>query len=96
MTFSGTYSDEKERMINITYRQFKKWCNNRCFDGCWGYKEALICLNVYSEINKLPFWKRKKAWKQEEEFIVNKIVTPIDSMIEAYKEADKIIKGGKK
>lgn len=79
----------------MTYRQFKKWCNDRCFDGCWGYKEALICLNVYSEIDKLPFWKREKAWKQEEEFIVNKIVNPINSMIEAYKEADKIIKGGK-
>ena len=80
----------------MTYRQFRKWCNNRCFDGCWGHKEALICLNVISEINKLPFYKRNKAWRAEEEFIVNKIVTPINCMIRAYEEANKIIEEGKK
>ena len=76
----------------MTYKQFSKWCNDRAADGCWGYKEALICLNVCSEINKLPFWKREKAWKGEEEFIVNKIVNPINDMIQAYEESLKIIK----
>ena len=80
----------------MTYKQFRKWCNDRCFDGYWGHKEALICLNVVSEIDKLPFWKRNKAWQAEEEFIVNKIVNPINCMIRAYEESWKIIKGGKR
>ena len=75
----------------MTYKQFRKWCNDRCFDGCWGHEEALICLDVVSEIDKLPFWKRKKAWKQKEEFISNKIVNSINSMIQAYAESRKII-----
>lgn len=75
----------------MTYKQFRKWCNDRCFDGCWGHKEALICLDVVSEIDKLPFWKREKAWKQKEEFISNKIVNSINSMIQAYAESRKII-----
>ena len=75
----------------MTYRQFRKWCNDRCFDGYWGHKEALICLNVVSEIDKLPFWKREKAWKGEEEFLVNNIINPINEMIEKLKEVNKII-----
>ena len=76
----------------MTYRQFRNWCNDRCFDGCWGFKEASLCCYVITEIQKLPFWKREKAWKGEEEFIVNKIVNPINSMIQAYEESWKIIK----
>ena len=75
----------------MTYRQFKKWCNDRCFDGYWGHKEALICLNVVSKIDKLPFWKRNKTWRAEEEFIVNNIINPINKMIEKLKKVNKII-----
>lgn len=75
----------------MTYKQFSKWCNDRCFDGCWGFKEASLCCYVITEIQKLPFWKREKAWKGEEEFIVNKIVNPINDMIQAYEESFKII-----
>lgn len=78
----------------MTYKEFKKWCTDRCFDGYWGHKEALICLNVCSEIDKLPFWKRQKTWKEEEEFIVNKIVNPIDEMRRNFKRADRLIKKG--
>ena len=56
-----------------------------------GHKEALICLNVVSEIDELPFWKRNKAWRAEEGFILNKIVNPINCMIRAYEESSKII-----
>ena len=79
----------------MRYRRFKKWCNDRTVDGCWEHAEARICLNIVSEIDRLPFWKREKAWKQEEDFIVNVIVNPINCMIRAYGESWKIIKGGK-
>lgn len=75
----------------MTYKQFSKWCNDRAADGCWGFKEASLCCYVITEIQKLPFWKREKAWKGEEEFIVNKIVNPINDMIQAYEESWKII-----
>ena len=75
----------------MTYKQFSKWCNDRAADGCWGFKEASLCCYVITEIQKLPFWKREKAWRGEEEFIVNKIVNPINDMIQAYKESLKII-----
>ena len=75
----------------MTYKQFSKWCNDRAADGCWGFKEASLCCYVITEIQKLPFWKREKAWRGEEEFIVNKIVNPINDMIQAYEESLKII-----
>lgn len=65
----------------MKFKEFSKWCNDRCFDGCWGIKEAVICSNICQEIYKLPFWKREKAWKEHEEFIINNIVQPIDKMI---------------
>lgn len=75
----------------MTYKQFSKWCNDRAADGCWGFKEASLCCYVITEIQKLPFWKREKAWKGEEEFIVNNIINPINEMIRAYEESLKII-----
>ena len=75
----------------MTYKQFSKWCNDRAADGCWGFKEASLCCYVITEIQKLPFWKTEKAWRGEEEFIVNKIVKPINDMIQAYEESLKII-----
>lgn len=75
----------------MTYKQFSKWCNDRAADGCWGFKEASLCCYVITEIQKLPFWKREKAWRGEEEFIVNNIINPINEMIRAYEESFKII-----
>ena len=75
----------------MTYKQFSEWCNDRCFDGYWGYREALICLHVCSEIDKLPFWKRNKAWRVEEESLVNNIVNPINKAIKKLEEANKIV-----
>ena len=81
----------------MTYRQFRKWCNDRCFDGYWEHVEACICIQTLNEIvSNAPWYKRNKLWKEEyEEYIVNKIVNPINSMIRAYEESWKIIKGGK-
>lgn len=75
----------------MTYRQFSKWCNDRAADGCWGFKEASLCCYVITEIQKLPFWKREKAWRGEEEFLVNNVINPINEMIEKVNKANEII-----
>ena len=75
----------------MTYRQFRNWCNDRAADGCWGFKEASLCCYVITEIQKLPFWKREKAWSGEEKFLVNNIINPINEMIEKVNKANEII-----
>lgn len=66
----------------MKYKEFVRWCSDRSADGCWGFKEASLCLFVLDAINSLPFWKREKAWKGEEEFLVNNVITPINKLIE--------------
>ena len=34
----------------MTYKEFKSWCNYRTYDGCWGMKEAIICIGIIREI----------------------------------------------
>lgn len=48
----------------MTFKEFNDWCNRRACDGCWGIKEAIICLSIGTEVYKFPFWKRKKVWKE--------------------------------
>ena len=49
--------------MGMTFKQFKAWCNDRACDGCWGYLEAVQCLEVGREIQRYPIWKREKMWK---------------------------------
>lgn len=65
----------------MTFKQFQRWCNDRACDGCWGYKEALLCIEVLDDINQLPFWRRKKAWREIEDRIVEAIINPINQKI---------------
>lgn len=66
----------------MTFKQFVKWCNERAYDGCWGFQTAQMCIGVMREIRKLPFWKREKAWKQIEPQMRNGIVEPINRKIQ--------------
>lgn len=70
----------------MTYRQFRAWCNKRAADGCWSMMTAMFCLHIIGEMEKIPFWKRKKVWKEKyEEEIKRDIVEPIEEkMIEVY------------
>lgn len=65
----------------MKYKEFNSWCNDRACDGCWGFKEAIICIEVARDINKLPFWKREKKWEEVKQEIVSKIVNPINKMM---------------
>lgn len=48
----------------MTFKEFNNWCNQRACDGCWGMKEAIICMRIGEEVYKFPFWKREKVWKE--------------------------------
>lgn len=71
----------------MKYKEFKNWCNARAFDGCWGMKEAVICIEIMKDINNRPFWKRKrkKKWQELENEVVAKIVKPINKLLEEDK-----------
>ena len=69
----------------MKFKEFNRWCNERACDGCWGPKEALICIEVCEDMFKIPFWKREKIWKEDyEKSIVSLIVEPTNKLIEKY------------
>lgn len=68
--------------MNMSFAEFKDWCNQRCCDGCWGSYEAMTCMQIGTTIQSLPFWKRKKAWKEIRDEIVVKIIEPTNKLIE--------------
>ena len=43
--------------------------------------ESMVCIDIISNIRKLPFWKRKKAWMEKEQQVLNEIVNPINRKI---------------
>lgn len=66
----------------MTFKEFKVWCNQRACDGCWGMLEAMACIDLIETVNKQPFWKREKFWKQEyEQKVLDEIVNPINDRI---------------
>ena len=65
----------------MSYKEFLRWCNDRAHDGCWGFLEAVICLDILDEMQKLPFWKRRKEWRKCEREVVTEIVEPTNAKI---------------
>lgn len=62
----------------MTFKEFCDWCNARACDGCWGSLTAIACIDLMSMIRHTPFWKRKKAWKEIEQQVLDEIVNPIN------------------
>ena len=65
----------------MSYKEFKRWCNERASDGCWGLLEAMICCNIVSKIQNHPFWMREKKWRECEQEVVTGIVEPTNAKI---------------
>lgn len=75
------------KVDKMTYQEFRDWCNRRACDGCWGIREALICITAVREVEDahswLP-WKEKKLkekrWQEVEMKykIMEIIVEPIN------------------
>ena len=72
----------------MTFKEFNEWCNRRACDGCWDMYTALYCSVIYSKINKLPFWKRKKAWDEVKDDIEKGVVQVIDEKIASTKKGE--------
>lgn len=70
----------------MTYRQFYRWCSKRAHDGCWGYATAVRCLNVIDVMKEIPFWRRKKEWKQYEQMVLTELVNPTNERIRVLLE----------
>ena len=70
------------RKIGMTFKEFVEWCNDRACDGCWGMIEAMTCIDIISNIRKLPFWKRKKAWMEKQQQVLDEIVNPTNRKIQ--------------
>ena len=55
----------------MTYREFVSWCNERACDGCWDFDTATLCCRVIDIISQMPFWRRKKAWREIKDSVEN-------------------------
>ena len=61
----------------MTYKEFKKWCNDRLNDGNWVYYDARWCIDTIDYVNKHHFWKRNKIWKScYESWFISEIYNP--------------------
>lgn len=69
----------------MTYKEFREWCNERACDGCWGAREAIFCCEIMARINRLPFWKRKKAWSGCKEEVEKLVIAPINQKIKEWR-----------
>ena len=52
-----------------TYQEFKKYCSDRASDGQWSMLEAMACLNLIEEIDRIKvkgLFKRKATEKARE------------------------------
>lgn len=66
----------------MTFKEFSGWCNERACDGYWGMNTAIICAGIIREVNKIPFWKRKKVWDKEYRETAEEIVKVVNEKIE--------------
>lgn len=66
----------------MSFKEFLAWCNERACDGCWGLIEAMICIDVITEVGKKPFWKREKFWRETYMTeVIREIVNPTNQKI---------------
>lgn len=53
---------EEEEM---TFKEFKKWANERACDGQWGMSHVLLTQDIYVTMQGTNIFNRRKIWKQE-------------------------------
>ena len=63
----------------MSYKEFKKWCRERAYDGCWSLKQAIFCQDIMSYVNAHWFWQREKVWKEQYEFLTFlQVIKPVE------------------
>lgn len=65
-----------KKLSEMTYEEFSNYCEDRACDGRWSFEEAIACIDIINEINKIkvkPFGitsrirtkqAREKAWQE--------------------------------
>lgn len=46
----------------MNYKEFAAWCRQRMRDGQWDHNTAMICGIVLKDVEKRPFWQRKRRF----------------------------------
>ena len=66
----------------MSFREFKKWVNQRSYDGLWSMSDAIISLSTIVKIKEYPRFKRERIWrKYYKNEIVEKIIKPVNTEI---------------
>ena len=66
----------------MNFREFKKWVNQRSYDGLWSMSDAIISLSTIVKIKEYPRFKRERIWrKYYKDEIVEKIIKPVNTQI---------------
>ena len=53
----------KVNLEEMSYQDFKKWCNDRSCDGKWDMLEAMACLHIIREIDSIK--KKLRVFSKE-------------------------------
>ena len=62
----------KKKMKDLTFEEFKKWCNMRACDGCWSVFAACFYIEAINQVLKVkPLFGRKRAREKEWKRIKN-------------------------
>ena len=73
-------------MENMSFKEFRAWCNDRACDGCWKMLTAMACIDLLEKIQRVPFWKREKTWQHEyKDQVLKEIINPIEAKIKELK-----------
>ena len=70
----------------ITYRQFRKWCNDRACDGFWSKDVAEACISILELMQTVPWHRRRKVWNRFSLTVMENIVGPINRKIEEFRK----------
>lgn len=66
---------------DMSYKEFKDYCNERACDGKWSIFEAMACINIICEIDgvkvrtlgftrkKLTEQKREEVWEERKKLL---------------------------
>lgn len=79
----------------MKFKEFKKWCNDRWFDGCWGMNTAIVCVNTLEYLKTKHFWEREKIWQKDCAEHIVPIVKATNKKIEEYDRQLEKIYGNK-
>lgn len=70
----------------MKFREFVSWASDRAADGFWNYQIATVSLAIIHDVQKIPFWKRERIWKDKfENDVLNDLVYPVNKRIAEWR-----------